>query len=138
MHDRRNTNKQRGRVWAMSVLGNTKSNRYRKTHRVELDGTGRKFWHLSWEDLRHESAGEVSRGRSSEEVPVMGMERRAEESGSIIQTRLTGSLQYSETRGCCCDAANYPLGGGTEARGFPCGQRTAGCKPRLVVKGERK
>ena len=27
----------------MSVLGNTKSNCYRKTHQVELDGTGRKF-----------------------------------------------------------------------------------------------
>jgi hypothetical protein len=42
MYDRRNTNKQRGRVRAMSVLGNTKSNRYRKTHQVELGGTGKK------------------------------------------------------------------------------------------------
>ena len=104
----------------------------------ELGGTGRKFWHLSWGDLRHESAGEVSRGHSSEEVPVMGMERRAEESGSLIQTRLTGSEQYFETSGRYCDAANYPLGGETEARWIPCGQRIAGCKPRLAVKGERR
>ncbi len=66
----------------MSVLGNTKSNDYRKTHQVEPDGTGRKFWHLTRGDLRHESEGEVSRSHSSEEVPVMGMERRAEESRS--------------------------------------------------------
>jgi hypothetical protein len=104
----------------------------------ELGGTGRKFWHLSWGDLRHESAGEVSRGRSSEEVPVMGVERRAEESGSLIQTRLTGSEQYSETSGRCCGAANHPFGDEQEARWIPCGTRIAGCKPRLAVKGERE
>lgn len=53
---------------AISVLGNTKSDRYRKTHRVEPDGTGRKFTNLTWGDLRCESAGGVSRGRSSEDV----------------------------------------------------------------------
>jgi len=74
----------------MSVPINTKSKSYRKTHQVELGGAGRKFWHLTWGDLRHESAGEVSRGRSSEEVPVMGMEQRAEESRSLNQTRLIG------------------------------------------------
>ncbi len=37
-NDRRNTNRQRGRVWAMSVLENAKSNRHRKTHQVEPDG----------------------------------------------------------------------------------------------------
>ncbi len=79
----------------MSMLGNAKSNRYRKTHQVELDGTGRKFWYLTWGDLQYESIGEVSRGRSSEEVPVMGMERRAEESSSLIQMRLIGSAKYS-------------------------------------------
>ncbi len=122
----------------MSMRANTKSNSYRRTHQVELGGTGRKFWHLSWGDLQHESDGEVSRGRSSEEVPVMGMERRAEESGSLIQTRLTGSEQYFETSGRCCDAANHPLGGETDARWIPCGSIIAGCKQRLAVKGERR
>jgi len=122
----------------MSVLGNTKSNRYRKTHQVELGGTGRKFWHLSWGDLQHESVGEVSRSRSSEEVSVMGMERRAEESRSLIQTRLTGREQYFETSGRCRSPANYPLGGEQETRWIPGGQRSAGCKPRLAEKGERK
>ena len=69
-NDRRNTNRQRGRMRAMSVLGNAKSNRHRKTHQVEPDGTGpkRMFMHLTRGDLRRESGGEVSRGRSSEEA----------------------------------------------------------------------
>jgi hypothetical protein len=52
---------------AMSVLGNAKSNCHRKTHRVEPDGAGRKFMHLTRGGLLRESAGEVSRGHSSEE-----------------------------------------------------------------------
>jgi hypothetical protein len=52
---------------ANSVLGNAKSNRHQKTHRVEPDGTGRKFTHLTRGGLRRESAGGVSKGHSSEE-----------------------------------------------------------------------
>lgn len=52
---------------AMSVRENAKSNRHRKTHRVEPDGTGRMFMHLTRGDLRRESGGGVSSGRSSEE-----------------------------------------------------------------------
>ena len=68
-NDRRNTNRQRGWMRAISVLGNAKSNRHRKTHQVEPDGTGpkRMFTHLTRGDLRCENGGEVSRGRSSEE-----------------------------------------------------------------------
>ncbi len=110
-HDRRNTNRQRGRVWAISVLGNAKSNRHRKTHQVEPDGPEPKmFMHLTRGDLRRENGGEVSRGRSSEEVPVMGMERRAKESRSLNQPRLIGSEKYFETsgRGNC---GRHPLAG---------------------------
>lgn len=53
---------------AMSVLANAKSNRHQKTHQVEPDGTGREFMPLTRGGLRRESAGGVSRGRSSEEV----------------------------------------------------------------------
>jgi hypothetical protein len=68
-NDRRNTNRQRGRMRAMSVLGNAKSDRHRKTHQVEPGGTGpNEFMHLTRGDLRCESGGEVSRGRSSEEA----------------------------------------------------------------------
>jgi len=67
-NDRRNTNRQRGWVRAMSVLGNAKSKSHRKTHQVEPDGTESKmFMHLTRGDLRWESGGEVSSGRSSEE-----------------------------------------------------------------------
>jgi hypothetical protein len=68
----------------------------------------------------------------------MGMEQRAEESRSLIQTRLTGREQYFETSGRCRSAANYPLGGEQETRWIPCGQRSARCELRLAVKGERK
>lgn len=68
-NDRRNTNRQRGRMRAISVLGNAKSNRHRKTHQVEPDGPEpRMFMHLTRGDLLCESRGEVSRGRSSEEA----------------------------------------------------------------------
>ncbi len=67
-NDRRNTNRQRGRMRAISVLGNAKSKSHRKTHQVEPDGTESKmFMHLTRGDLRWESGGEVSRGRSSGE-----------------------------------------------------------------------
>lgn len=64
IHDHRNTNRQRGRVRAASVLANAKP----KTH---PDAPGRAGWHvgkvqvLTRGDLLRESAGEVSRGRSS-------------------------------------------------------------------------
>ena len=52
---------------AKSMLGNTKSNRHRKTQEVEPDDTGRNIGHLTRGDLSCESTAEVSRGRSSEE-----------------------------------------------------------------------
>ena len=77
-HDRRDTNRQRGRVRAMSVLGSAKSNRHRKTHQVESGGAGREFWHLTRGDLPDESLGGVSRGRRSDEFSVMEEEQRTE------------------------------------------------------------
>ena len=52
----------------MSVLGNAKSNRHRKTHQVKPDGAGREFTHLTRGGLPCESKAGVSRGRSSEEA----------------------------------------------------------------------
>jgi hypothetical protein len=67
-NDRRNTNRQRGWVRAISVRENAKSKSHRKTHQVEPDGTESKmFMHLTRGDLRREIGGGVSRGRSSEE-----------------------------------------------------------------------
>ena len=59
----------------MSVLGNTKSNRYRKTHHTSLAARAESFSTLP---------GEVSKSRSSEEVSVMEMELRSEESSSLL------------------------------------------------------
>ena len=65
--DHRNTNRQRGRQWATSVLVNAKS----KPHQ---DTASRAGWHagkvqvLTRGDLRRESAPEVSRGRSSDDA----------------------------------------------------------------------
>lgn len=55
---------------AMSMLENAKSNGHQKTHRVEPDGAGRKFMHLTRGELPCESRGAVSRGRSSEDRRV--------------------------------------------------------------------
>jgi len=63
--DRRNTNRQRGSMRATSVRGNAKSERHRKTHRVEPGGAGGKFMHLTWGDPGPARGREVSRGRSS-------------------------------------------------------------------------
>ena len=69
-HDRRNTNRQRGLMRAMSVRENAKSESHRKTHHVEPDGTGLiVFMHLTRGGLRRESGAGVSRGHSSEDTP---------------------------------------------------------------------
>jgi hypothetical protein len=66
--DHRNTNRQRGRQWATSVLANTKSNPHQDT-------AGRAGWHagkvkvLTRGGLPREGAGGVSSGRSSVESP---------------------------------------------------------------------
>ena len=58
---------------------NSKVQQSSETQAVEPGGVRGTILHLTWGDLRGESPGEVSRGRSSEEGPVMGLERRAEE-----------------------------------------------------------
>lgn len=118
----------------MSVLGNAKSNRHRKTHQVEPGGTGGKFQRLTWGELRHESGGVVSRGRSSGEAPVMGVERRAEEPKTSNQTGLTGSVQYSETSGRCRVRQTTPLTGKGKRGGSPVGKN---CGMRAKVGGKR-
>jgi hypothetical protein len=64
--DHRNTNRQRGRQWATSVLGNTKSNPHQDTASRAGWPAG-KVQVLTRGDLPRESAREVSRGRSSKE-----------------------------------------------------------------------
>jgi hypothetical protein len=146
-HDRRNTNRQRGRVRAMSVLGNAKSKSHRKTHQVEPDGTGRKFMHLTRGDLARESAGEVSRGRSSEDSrrKAAGAKGRRIERATNVwskprsQLKQVGAERNSATRATSpVEAGGFRSERGRSWRGTPQAQRhvlegsTAGCgKPHV-------
>jgi len=64
--DPRNTNRQRGRQWATSVLANAKSNPHQDTA-SRAGGHAGKVQVLTRGDLACESGSEVSRGRSSQE-----------------------------------------------------------------------
>ena len=65
--DRRNTNRQRGRVRAVSVPATVKPESPSETCEVEPDGVKGKNQRLTWGELLRESEGEVSRSHSSEE-----------------------------------------------------------------------
>ena len=107
---------------AMSVLENAKSNRHRKTHLVEPDGAGRKFMHLTRGDLRRENAGEVSRGRSSEERRVTAAGAKGRRAG---QARSTDRLR-SDGRGVF---RNHP-GATNTVTSRPGGRGAPGWNPR--------
>ena len=74
--DRRNTNRQRGRVRAVSVLATAKPKIHTKTCQVEPDGTKGQNQRLTWGELPRESGGEVS------SVPVQP-ERERERSALV-------------------------------------------------------
>ena len=89
----------------MSVLGNAKSDSHRKTHKVEPDGTGRKYMFL---------LGEASQARVSEEsaeaIVVMTLaerqeERRAEESRKKPDPNLNGKARRNSKLGGVATAA---------------------------------
>ena len=110
----------------MSVLGNAKSNRHRKAHEVESGDAGRQSWHLTRGDLRDESRGGVSRGHSSEEAPVVGVERRAEEPRNRpFRKPSEENEQHSETDGRC-NYGSHPAGGGAECWWIPTRSATVG------------
>ncbi len=75
-HERR----QRGRVRALSVRGNAKSNRHRKTHSVEPDGTGRKHMFLLGATWSVRASQESAAARVAMSRAERQEERRAEES----------------------------------------------------------
>jgi len=116
---------QRGRARAMSVLGNAKSNKHRKTRPVEPGGTGRKFMQLTRGDLRRESGGEVSRGRSSEENrrKAEGAKgRRTTERATEIGLRKPGEETF-ETRRERQHRQLPALANAGSAAGMRCGKR---------------
>jgi hypothetical protein len=72
---------------AISVRENAKSNRHRKTHRVEPDGPGRKSMHLTRGGLPDESPGGVSRSRSSGEGRESGWSEGPKDQQKAINRR---------------------------------------------------
>ena len=89
--DCRNTNWQRGRKWATSVRGNAKSETHQDTS-GRARRHGRKVEALTRGDLRRENAGEVSRGRSSDEAcrKAGGAKGRRNQQRSSMERRAPG------------------------------------------------
>jgi hypothetical protein len=118
---------------AISMLENAKSNRHRKTHQVEPDGTGQKFMHLTRGDLWRESAGEVSRGRSSEDARLTAGRtkgRRNNKARSTERLRPSWRVVLRNRRGVATSAAS-PLGAKLMPRWIPRQRSSAEGKPRV-------
>lgn len=114
---------------AMSVRGSAKSDRHRKTHLVEPDGTGRESMHLTRGDLGGRSPREVSSGHSSEEG--LGNEagakgQRTTKERSVSELWRSGRIERRSTRGVAT-AATTP-GGGACVRGWNPAQVRAGLR----------
>lgn len=80
---------------AISVLGNAKSNRHRKTHRVEPGGTGRKFMHLTWGGLPREKSAEAVLAKKA--VKAAGAKGRRTQEGSQPTDRPEEGEESCET-----------------------------------------
>ena len=72
---------------AASWLGTAKP-KLIKTHQVEPGGARGKIQHLTWGDLQRESAGEVSRGRSSDEGRESGWSEGPKNQGTELEKEL--------------------------------------------------
>ena len=116
---------------AMSMLENAKSNCHRKTHRVEPDGAGRKFMHLTRGELPCESRGAVSRGRRSEDrrVTAAGAKgRRNRKARSTERLRPAWRAVLRNRRGVATAAAS-PSGAKRAPGWTPRSAPRAGGKP---------
>ena len=137
--DRTNRNGQRGQARAMSVLGNTKSDRHRKARGVESGGAARESMHLTRGDLPVERRAEVSRGRSSEE----GRESGWSEGPKAQRDRLAAGLRVARpapgrpsTRWPRKRSRRWmpvvePTGGDREARAEGCSESATGSPDRM-------
>ena len=122
---------------AMSVRENAKSNRHRKTHRVEPGGTGRKSMHLTRGGFPRENGGGVSRGRSSEESrgnPEGAKGRRTSRRRSTDRLR-EAWREVARNNGGPATAAGSPAGGEETCRWNPACVPTADGKPSTRAKG---
>lgn len=97
-------------MWAISVLGNAKSDRHRKTHEVELDGAGRKYKSLPGE-ISAMRVGEKSAKSVVATTPVeRRAERRDEESRKRGPNRAHGDKANRRSKGKGrCNCGSHPL-----------------------------
>lgn len=107
---------------AMSVRKSAKSNCHRKTHRVEPEGAGRMFMHLTRGDPWPERDAGVSRGHSSVESPGNG-------EGAKGRRTKRGQSAPELPKGGREGLRNGP-GAATAAATRTGGRRTAGWTPR--------
>jgi hypothetical protein len=110
----------------MSVLGNAKSNRHRKTHEVESGDASRQSWRLTRGDLPDESRGGVSRGHSSQEARETVWSEGPKDHETDHSNNLCGLANSLPKRTDVATAATIRVGGGTERRWIPAGGDTAG------------
>jgi hypothetical protein len=96
-------------MWAMSVLGNAKSDCHRKTHEVELDGAGRQYRLLPGEisamRVDEKSAKSVVATRLAERRA----ERRDEESRKWGPNRAHGNGEQAVESEGRCNCGSHPL-----------------------------
>jgi hypothetical protein len=108
----------------MSVLGNAKSNRHRKTYPVEPGGTGRKYMFLLGE-IWTARAGQTSAEAVVALTPGESRdERRAEESRKSHSLHPIWRAGRRAKRPRRCNYGNYRDGEPNRAGGFPPGGGT--------------
>jgi hypothetical protein len=118
---------------AISVRESAKSNRHRKTHRVEPDGAGRKSMHLTRGDLPDESPGGVSRGHSSVEGRESGWSKGPKDQQKAINRRTSGGSAGSPAKQTGAATAAATGTGGVWSHGGTVAQarRAEASDPRL-------
>ena len=109
----------------MSVLGNAKSNRHRKSHEVESGAAGRKFWYLTWGDLWRESGRGVSRGRSSEEAGETPWSKGPKDHETSHAHQFRARARRYLKRGERCNCGNHSGGGQAKSQWSLAGRATA-------------
>jgi hypothetical protein len=135
--DRRNTNWQRGRAWATSARASTKSETHQDTS-SRARRHGRKVETLTRGDLRLESGGEVSRGRSSDDAPRKRGGAKGRSINEHGSTRSDSSRRETpETHGAAITATSVDRH--AEAEPVQPGRAEAGgAESRWMSEGHRK
>jgi hypothetical protein len=96
-------------MWAISVLGNAKSNRHRKTHGVELDGAGRKYKPLPGEISVMRVAEKSAKSVVAQMHGESRAERRDEESRKWCPNRACGAWRETVERQGALQLRQPPL-----------------------------